>query len=358
MSMEMGTMRACLLACVVAFVCALSMATARAQNTDLNIESRIEPFVPKISTTPIGPAVRAPVAQPGTNLVPLIASVGRVAKSNEPATAQPAVAVRPNEFYFLTKGGFNYETNANNSNTNRTGDTIGNLSAILQGAIPVGALDQLDLQLSTTSLRYSKLSENDVDVLAGAASYGHVLSVTQGSTKTNSNKTLLIDAINIGFEAKSVHKREYGALIGNYLTPSIDFTRSNIALSPSLCGKSGDERFCNSAKLTLATRYTGADVTSREYFAVKGSGSARFITTVEGLTLTAAGGVDFKTFTHYTGGRRDVVYSAGAGAEWAVDKKLTLSAGLNFVYQTSNVPAAEWNGFSMGPQAKLTIPLE
>ena len=124
-----------------------------------------------------------------------------------------------------------------------------------------------------------------------------------------------------------------------------------------MCGDTGKEQFCHSTTLSVAARYVFADVPSREYAASKIAGKVSILGEIKGLALYATGSVDFKFYTDFPGGRRDIVYVAGSEIEWNLNDFVALTAGLNFTYQSSTVSAAEWNGFSMGPQAKLVIKL-
>lgn len=402
MPSTMAFFRRLLPATVVALICALSGAPALAQNTDLNIESRFDSFVPRIQRTTAPAATETvTIRQPAlyeertvTEIIPerermqmaadrekstirtleaqspefraaLMRSIPTVRTVKKSVLVRPAGTVtkqvtkpREVEWYFIGTTGYSYETNANNSNTNRTGDSSMAAVAALRVKVPVGdQADAINFQVSSTSVRYSTLTSQDADVLVGKAVYGHLISATPASGKTNSNDTKIKNSIDFGLEGKSIHQRGFGSLIGNFLTPSLSFTHANVPLADALCGAKGKESFCYSAALVASMRYVTADITTREYAATKLSGQIQMLSPSKELSFTLSGGADFKYFTHFAGGRRDVIYTTGGELEWSVNDNVSLTTGLNFTYQTSNVATAEWNGFSMGPQVKLVAKL-
>lgn len=43
--------------------------------------------------------------------------------------------------------------------------------------------------------------------------------------------------------------------------------------------------------------------------------------------------------------------------EWKINANASLAAGINFTQRTPTFAAAEWNGFSMGPQVRFVAKL-
>lgn len=259
---------------------------------------------------------------------------------------------------FVSEPELSFETNATNSKNDREADTSATVSGGFETVFPLEGNDRLTLLMSSTSTRYSRLTDLDFDAALVQAVYGHVLSRDQGSNKTTSGKTVIEKNLSLGIEAKSYHERNYGSLIENYVTPTIAFKHKNFWHSDTLCGKTkGDESFCHAATLSLAARFNGAGTPRAQYAALKlGIESATQMAT-EGMVLKASGSVDFRDFVNYSGGRQDARFTVGARIDWDVSDQLTLSAGMSFIYHTSTVAASEWNGFSMGPSAALSIKL-
>lgn len=369
---------------------------------DFNLEARSEAFAPKVVDTTSAPSVeRRVVTQPAiygettvqvrltdeqqmdvlarkrgvakstlraqapAELDAMLATIPKTITKKVPRLIRPARVIveekpkpRSVDYFFSANTGYGYDTNANNSRANAIADSIASASAAFRTQIPVGAgADALNLVIGSSSVRYDKLTVQDFDQLTGNAVYGHEFGSTAGSTKTASADTAIKNILNVGIEGRSVHERGYGIIKGQFLTPSVSLARSNMPLSDALCGDVGKERFCHSGTLSVAARYVFADVASREYAATKIAGKITFLGDIKGLVFNATGSMDFKQYTNFPGGRRDIVYVAGGDMEWKINSYASLAAGITFTQQTSTFAAAEWNGFSMGPQLKFVAKL-
>ncbi len=251
-----------------------------------------------------------------------------------------------------------YETNANNSKSDPTGDAVLSSNAGVIVAMPVGDKnDALSLTASTLLVRYSKLTSQDFDVLAGRINYAQKPDAAYWVPTFRTNGTATQDTFNAGFLTRAAFERGYGNVLARYYYPYVNWTRSNIPVGDGICGKGKDAAYCYFLNVKTEAGYTFSDAARRENLSLAGSATLGWRTPVDGLTLSTTVALKGRHYTAFPGDRDDLVLEGAAEAEWAINDNVTLSGGVTFTQAWSTQPAAEWNGFSVFPKISLVTKL-
>ncbi len=248
-----------------------------------------------------------------------------------------------------------YETNANNSKSDPTGDAVLSTNAGVIVALPVGDKnDLLSFTASTLMVRYRKLTSQDFDVLAGGINYAHKPDAAYWMPPFMTKGTATQDTFNAGFLARTAFERGFGSVQAKYYYPYVNWTRANIPVGDAICGGGKDAAYCYFLNVKTEAGYTFSDAARRENFSLAGSTALGWRTPVKGLTLSASASLKGRHYTAFPGDRDDLTVSAATEAEWDINDYVSLSAGVTFTQAWSTQSAAEWNGFSLYPKITLS----
>src|ERR1700674_595697 len=136
-------------------------------------------------------------------------------------------------------GGYNYASNANQTNIDIIADSIDSQNANLLVLVPGREEDTVSFLLGSTDTRYANLNSSSFDALNGSITYTRLLGRRQTAEGLNTGGTATTDILTVGVDGTSVYESCFGAEEIAIATPSIGWSRSNIGLGNNLCGAKG-----------------------------------------------------------------------------------------------------------------------
>ena len=161
-------------------------------------------------------------------------------------------------------GGYNYASNANQTNIDIIADSINSENANILVLIPAcREEDTVSLLFGSTGTRYAGLNSSSFDALNGSVIYTRLLGRKQTMNGLNTSGTASTDILTIGLDGTAVYEPGFGAEQISIATPSIGWSRSNIGLGSKLCGGKGSESYCYYADVSVSLGESVADVQSQ-----------------------------------------------------------------------------------------------
>jgi hypothetical protein len=137
-------------------------------------------------------------------------------------------------------GGYNYASNANQSNIDIIADSIDSQNANVLVLVPAGREeDTVSFLLGSTDTRYADLDASSFDALNGSVTYTRLLGRSQTAEGLTTSGTATTDILTLGLDGTSVYESGFGAEEISIATPSIGWSRSNIGLGNTMCGAKG-----------------------------------------------------------------------------------------------------------------------
>jgi hypothetical protein len=253
-------------------------------------------------------------------------------------------------------GGYNYASNANQTNIAIIADSIDSQNANILVLVPAGREeDTVSFLFGSTDTRYAGLNSSSFDALNGSIIYTRLLGRRQTAEGLNTGGTATTDILTLGVDGTSVYEPGFGAEEISIATPSIGWSRSNIGLGSELCGEKGSESYATMATsrsrsaralpTCKARRMAGSKSTPR-------SAGVRRSRTCRSGRPAACRALCTRTFRAVgrisSSSARAI--SAGSGC-----RDVTLSAGVKFTQQISSHSDLDWNGFNVVPRVLFNM---
>lgn len=290
-----------------------------AQEIDLNLQNRIESLSRSTELRPLERRVR-PLAEPRKPTFTLHLPFATSTKSN-----------------------------AFSRNTDVVGDTVAILSPHGVYKIPIGSGgNTLNFFGETNFNRYFDSPSLDGDNLLSSVYFKRYANRAFRNRATKQYWTLKL-ANTTSFTPG------FGTMKNSYLTPSITLTRKNIPLGHRDCGSPGAELPCHYLSLSGEVSRSWAKRSSRT--SDRTTSAFAFVVgkriPSRHLTLELSGSVEGQFYDRFPGGRDDVEFIGGGDISWTRGN-IEVTAGLSYTALRSTVAAAEWSGYSLTPQVKLT----
>jgi hypothetical protein len=158
-------------------------------------------------------------------------------------------------------GGYNYASNANQTNIDIIADSIDSQNANVLVLVPAGREeDTVSFLLGSTDTRYADLDASSFDALNGSVTYTRLLGRSQTAEGLTTSGTATTDILTLGLDGTSVYESGFGAEEISIATPSIGWSRSNIGLGNTMCGGKGNEAYCYYADVSVSLGESLADV--------------------------------------------------------------------------------------------------
>jgi hypothetical protein len=253
-------------------------------------------------------------------------------------------------------GGYNYASNANQTNIAIIADSIDSQNANILVLVPAGREeDTVSFLFGSTDTRYAGLNSSSFDALNGSIIYTRLLGRRQTAEGLNTGGTATTDILTLGVDGTSVYEPGFGAEEISIATPSIGWSRSNIGLGSELCGEKGSESYCYYGDVSLSLGESVADVQSQTNGWVEIDTTIGWRPPVKNLSLWATGSVQGAVYSDFPGGRQDLIFigSGNFSGLWMPD--VTLSAGVKFTQQISSHSDLDWNGFNVVPRVLFNM---
>jgi len=109
-------------------------------------------------------------------------------------------------------GGYNYASNANQTNIDIIADSIDSQNANLLVLVPAGREeDTVSFLLGSTDTRYANLNSSSFDALNGSITYTRLLGRRQTAEGLNTGGTATTDILTVGLDGTSVYESGFGA---------------------------------------------------------------------------------------------------------------------------------------------------
>ena len=253
-------------------------------------------------------------------------------------------------------GGYNYASNANQTNIDIIANSIDSQNANILVLVPAGREeDTVSFLFGSTDTRYANLNSSSFDALNSSITYTRLLGRRQTAEGLNTSGTATTDILSVGLDGTSVYESGFGAEEIAIATPSIGWSRSNIGLSNQLCGDKGSESYCYYADVALSLGESVADQRSQTNSWAEIDTTIGWRPPVKNLSVWATGSMQGAVYSDYPGGRQDLIFTGTGNLSWLAAKDITLSAGVRFTQQISSHSDLDWNGFNLIPRVLFNM---
>jgi hypothetical protein len=253
-------------------------------------------------------------------------------------------------------GGYNYASNANQTNIDIIADSIDSQNANLLVLVPAGREeDTVSFLLGSTDTRYANLNSSSFDALNGSITYTRLLGRRQTAEGLNTGGTATTDILTVGLDGTSVYESGFGAEEIAIATPSIGWSRSNIGLGNNLCGAKGSESYCYYADVSVSLGESLADVQSQINSWAVAQMTVGWRPPVKNLSVWATGSMQGAVYSDFPGGRQDLIFIGTGNLSWLAAPNITMSAGVKFTQQISSQSDLDWNGFNLFPRVLFNM---
>ncbi len=242
-----------------------------------------------------------------------------------------------------------YKSNAFSRNTDVVGDAVSTLSPYAVYSIPIGSGENtLNFHGEANTNRYFDSPSLDSDNLLPSVYFKRYANRAFRNKATKQYWTLKL-ANTTSFS------RGFGTMTNSYLTPSVTLTRKYIPLGHRDCGKPGAGLPCNYLNLSGQIERSWAARSSQSSDRTVGTIAFVLAKRIPSrhLTLELTGSVEGQFYDRFPGGRDDVEFVGGGEISWERGN-IEVTGSLSYTKLLSTVADAEWSGYSVTPEVKLT----
>jgi hypothetical protein len=252
---------------------------------------------------------------------------------------------------------YGYVSNAFNSHSNPTEDLVGTLGPEVTVKIPVGAKDTFSILLNPGFVRYRDSAVIDSDSLLGLAAYLMPLREEYSHAGINTDGTKQLETLAFRFRSQTAYVPGFGESSSTFLTPSVEWALSNIALSNDICGKGDLRSNCYFARIAMNVAHSWSDNAKLDNSSAGASLTLGWNIRPSKLALGLSGSVTGRHYDRFTGGRDDLIFSGGPAVTWTPSPQLQYSVGFKYTRQLSTQSQLEWDGYQATPEVRIKAQL-